>query len=191
MSTKGVFLTMSALFGTLAAMENFFLFLIITMIFFIFLLQRIKVEIKYILLFLVIFSVFFIRAYLEIDSNQTHFLGSERNFILLFNEIGKINGDLLTIAVTDQKSKEPLLLRYKIKTENEKKLLQNELSPGMVCRVKGLLEKPPESSNPNAFNYKNYLLQNGIHWILEPEAFHINSCREFPHSPYFNKKVSC
>ena len=180
MSTKGVFLTMSALFGTLAAMENFFLFLIITMIFFIFLLQRIKVEIKYIMLFLVIFSVFFIRAYLEIDSNQTHFLGSERNFILLFNEIGKINGDLLTIAVTDQKSKEPLLLRYKIKTENEKKLLQNELSPGMVCRVKGLLEKPPESSNPNAFNYKNYLLQNGIHWILEPEAFHINSCQNSP-----------
>ena len=180
MSTKGVFLTMSALLGTVAAMENFFLFLIITMIFFIFLLQRIKVEIKYIMLFLVIFSVFFIRAYLEIDFNQTHFLGSERNFILLFNEIGKVNGDLLTIAVTDQSSKEPLLLRYKIKTENEKKLLQNELSPGMVCRVKGLLEKPPESSNPNAFNYKNYLLQNGIHWILEPEAFHINSCQNSP-----------
>ena len=59
MSTKGVFLTMSALFGTLAAMENFFLFIIITMIFFIFLLQGIKVETKYILLFLVIFSVFF------------------------------------------------------------------------------------------------------------------------------------
>jgi len=46
MSTKGVFLTMSALLGTVAAMENFFLFLIITMIFLILLLQRIKVEIK-------------------------------------------------------------------------------------------------------------------------------------------------
>ena len=73
MSTKGVFLTMSALLGTLAAMENFFLILIITMIFFIFLLQRIKVEIKYIMLFLVIFSVFFIRAYLEIEFQSNPF----------------------------------------------------------------------------------------------------------------------
>ena len=180
MKTKGVFLTMSALFGTLAAMENFFLFLFILIMFFILLLQRIKVEIKYIMLFLVIFVLFFVRAHLEIESNQTNFSGNEKKYTLLFDEIGKINGDLLTVVVTDQESKEPLLLRYKIRTENEKSLLRNELSPGMICSVNGLLEKPPESSNPNAFNYKKYLLQNGIHWILEPEAFYINSCQNSP-----------
>ena len=180
MKTKGVFLALSALLGTLAAMENVFLFLIITMIFFILLLQRVKIEIKYLTLFLVIFSFFFVRAHLEIESNQTGYSGNERNYILLFNEMGKVNGDLMTMVVTDQESKEPLLLRYKIRTENEKELLQNELSPGMVCRVNGLLEKPSESTNPNSFNYKEYLLQNGIHWILEPEAIHLDSCQNSP-----------
>ncbi|WP_338470314.1 DNA internalization-related competence protein ComEC/Rec2 [Niallia sp. XMNu-256] len=180
MRTKVVFLTLAALLGILAVMENLFLILGLLGCSFIFLLKQKRVEGKYILLSFLIFSIFFIRAGIVVQENQTHLSGKEERFILSFNEIENIDGDVLTVAANDQTRSERLMIRYKIQSEREKQLLKSNLSPGLVCQVEGILEKPSESSNPNSFNYREYLLQNRIHWILKPKTLQINACQEAP-----------
>ncbi len=178
MKTKIVFLALSALFGIIAALENLFVVLVIFSCLIVFLLKKKRAKEKDILFCVLIFIIFFIRAEIAVHLNTTNLIGTEERFILFFNEIGKIDGDVLTITAKDDKRSEKLTIRYKIKSEKEKQYLQNSLTPGYVCQVEGIVEKPPESSNPNAFNYREYLLQNGIHWILKPTDIHFNTCRE-------------
>ncbi|WP_428909189.1 DNA internalization-related competence protein ComEC/Rec2 [Niallia sp. Krafla_26] len=180
MKTKGVVIAISALIGTLAAMENSFLFIMIYLCIFPFFIKMKKMKGKELWAILLIFALFFIRSEIEILQNQTKLSGNEEKFILFFQDIGKINGDVLTMEVTDQKSSETLLMKYKIKSENEKQFLQKALFPGLVCKVEGILEEPEVSSNPNAFNYKEYLRRNQIHWLLTPFDFTIKSCQDSP-----------
>ena len=62
---------------------------------------------------------------------------------------------------------------YRIKSEEEKKRLNHYLSPGLIFKVNGKLEEPSVSTNENGFNYKNYLQQKHIYWILKPEKLSI------------------
>ena len=65
--------------------------------------------------------------------------------------------------------KEILLLKYRMKSEEEKKKLAHYLSPGLIIKVNGKLEEPSISTNENAFHYKKFLEQKHIHWILKPD----------------------
>ena len=85
-----------------------------------------------------------------------------------------MDGDLLTVTATDKQNEETLLLKYRMKSEEEKKKLTHYLSPGLIIKVNGKLEEPSISTNENAFNYKRYLEQKHIYWILKPDT--IDAC---------------
>ena len=178
MKTKGVVLALTALLGILAALESFFLFVIIYFCLFPFFIRMKKMKGKDLYIIFFVFCLFFIRSEIEMVNNQTEIISNENRFRVFLHEIGKINGDVLTMEVIDQKRSEPLLMRYKINSENEKQFLQNTLAPGMICKLEGVLEEPSESTNPNAFSYKEYLRKNHIHWILNINNFNLKSCQE-------------
>ncbi|KPB05070.1 DNA internalization-related competence protein ComEC/Rec2 [Bacillus sp. CHD6a] len=60
---------------------------------------------------------------------------------------------------------EVLVVEYYLEQE-EDSLQLSELSIGDKCIWTGILKKPQPVSNPHAFNYKKYLYEQNIHWIL-------------------------
>lgn len=70
---------------------------------------------------------------------------------------------------------ERIVFRYKIPSEEELKRAK-ALKPGHTCRVKGELTVPSQNTNPNMFNYRRYLYERDIHWILKVDSF--EECRE-------------
>ncbi|MBA2873548.1 DNA internalization-related competence protein ComEC/Rec2 [Thermaerobacillus caldiproteolyticus] len=93
-----------------------------------------------------------------------------------------IDGDRLK-TIVKTKQHENVQLIYVIKTEQEKKQL-SMLTLGMVCSVKGTLERPQRSRNPYAFDYQQYLRFQHIHWLLKPHSFSPHHCRNTPRTWY-------
>jgi len=176
----GIFYATAAFLGIMASFQNFIVYFIIFCLYLIFLIKNKKYRLIQMTTIILLFIVFFIRVEIEISNNKTKLTGDEQWFELHFNEIGKIDGDRLMIKALDRVTSESLVIRYRIHSEKEKQILQKQLSPGIVCRVKGKLEEPSSSTNQNAFDYKNYLQQNHIYWILKPEQLDMDTCRIKP-----------
>lgn len=83
----------------------------------------------------------------------------------------------------DIKNKEKLLIRYKIKTEAEKKALKDTNFYGRLCHVTGVLTEASIAKNPNAFNYRKYLAEKQIYKIVELEDHPLNKCTEVKSTP--------
>lgn len=103
-------------------------------------------------------------------------------FTLEYIENPKIDGDLLQVEVKEKFHNESLLMRYKLKSENEKINLQNKSLFSRVCRVSGSLKKPTMAKNPNGFDYRRYLSNKRIHWILESTENPLQYCTSLPPS---------
>ena len=169
MKNKGVFYAISALIGVLAAFQDFFGYFIILNLYLFFLLIRKKFSLGQVIMIYLLFFFLFIRTEIDIEHNKTSFIGSEKIFYLVIEELGKMDGDLLTVTATDMQNRENLLLKYRMQSEEEKKRLKHYLSPGLIIKVNGKLEEPAKSTNVNAFNYKSYLEQKHIYWILKSD----------------------
>src|SRR4051794_27324769 len=189
MQNKGIFYALSGLTGALAAFHSFILFFVILCLYLIFLMKRKKFDKRHRVIILLLFLVFFSRAEIEVAHNRSSLSGQEQTFYLFFNEIAKIDGDQLTIKAMDQKSSESLLIKYRIKSEGEKQYLQQYLSPELFCKVNGELDEPSISSNENSFDYKTYLQQNHIYWILKPNQLNLQSCQKDTNLFTYFKKV--
>lgn len=74
-----------------------------------------------------------------------------------------IDGDKLTLYLN---GKEKLIGTYYIKTESEKEYYQNNLELGMTLKIEGTLKTPSNNTVPNLFNYKKYLYNNHIHYLI-------------------------
>ena len=181
MKNKGVFYAISALIGVLAAFQDFLVYFIILNSYLFFLLTRKKFGLWQVMTIYLLFFFIFIRAEVDIEQNKTSFLGSEKTFYLVLEEVGKMDGDQLTVTATDMQNEETLLLKYRMQSEAEKKRLNHYLSPGLILKVNGKLEEPSRSTNENAFNYKRYLEQKHIYWILKPAKLAI--IKEKPPAP--------
>ena len=169
LKNKGLFFAVSALMGVMAAFQSFFVCLILLYGYLFFLLNRKKFGLWQVLMICFLFFFFFVRADIDIKHHKTSYEGSEKLFYLILDELGKVDGDLLTITATDIQNEETLLLKYRMKSEEEKKKLAHYLSPGLFIKVNGKLEEPSISTNENAFHYKTYLEQKHIYWILKPD----------------------
>lgn len=180
MNNNGIFYAAAAFLGIMASLQSLPMFMIMFGLYLIFLIKNKKYPFVHLTVIICLFFVFFIRTEMELANNKSNLTGKEQRFELFFHEIGKINGDRLTIKVLDRKKSETLVVKYRIQSEKEKHIITQELIPGMVCYVEGQLKEPSVSTNENAFNYKNYLKQNHIFWILEPEQLSLNTCRKNP-----------
>ena len=75
----------------------------------------------------------------------------------------KIEGDKLTIVLS---AKEKLITNYYFKEEKEKKYYEKNLKLGDKLKIIGVLQEPNNNTLPNEFNYKKYLYNNHIYYIL-------------------------
>ena len=81
-----------------------------------------------------------------------------------------INGDKLKLEI---KAKETIIANYYIKSENEKTDILDKIGIGKKILIYGSLNKPLNNTIPNNFNYKNYLYNKKIYYILNIESFEI------------------
>lgn len=78
----------------------------------------------------------------------------------------KIDGDKLTINL---KSKETLIINYHLKSIDEKKYFESNLSLGDSIIAKGKLEVPSENTIFGGFNYKKYLYNKHIYYLVDAD----------------------
>lgn len=101
--------------------------------------------------------------------------------LVKFAEYPTFDGNKLSASVHTIKG-EKLALSYYIQTEKEKEELISRLQPNMFCSVNGTIKTPNEPTNPNAFNYREYLLTQKISYTLLVDT--ITDCREGKQSFY-------
>lgn len=77
----------------------------------------------------------------------------------------KIDGDKLSLTVD---AKETIKANYYIKTETEKARL-SKIPLGKKVLLKGTLTEATNNTVPNTFNYKTYLLNNDIYYVMNVE----------------------
>lgn len=75
----------------------------------------------------------------------------------------KIEGDLLTLEIKNQ---EKVLGNYYFKSKQEKEDFQNQYHLGDTIDVTGTFSLPKNNTVPNLFNYRKYLEQKNIHYLL-------------------------
>ena len=124
-----------------------------------------------------VFFIFFIRSEWVEKTTKTKLLGNEKDFFIQVQDDLKVDGDMLSAIGKDIVQQEKLVMRYKLKSENEKHLLEEQMKLGFVCKVTGSLEQPMVASNPNAFHYKQYLNRNSMFWILKIDYLNLSTCK--------------
>ena len=183
MNGKYFYFAITAILGVLTSLF-FFLPSVLCSIIYFYLLYRYKRYTKLQLVLLTcLFLLFFITGKHTIINNKTNLPDSLTTFYLEYTENTKVDGDLLQVRAIDLKNKERLLIRYKIKSEEEKDTLKGTNFYGRVCYVKGVLTDPSIAKNPNAFNYRKYLASKKVYYVLEIENNPLNQCAEVKSTP--------
>lgn len=182
MNGKYFYFAITAILGVLTSL--FLLpFLLCPFIYF-YLLYRYK---KYTKLQLVIvtclYLTFFLTGQYTITNNKTNLSDSLTSFYVKYTENTKVDGDLLQVWAFDIQNKEKLLIRYKIKSEEEKESLRNTNFFGRICHINGQLTDPSSAKNPNAFNYQKFLASKQIYKIVELGNHPLQQCTEIKSSP--------
>lgn len=81
-----------------------------------------------------------------------------------------IDGDSCSFVL---KGREKLKVFYILKSKEEKEQIEQNIGYGKEVLVTGMLETPKENTIPNTFNYKEYLYDNHIFYILKAKTITI------------------
>lgn len=119
-----------------------------------------------VLLFLTIIYALYMTIFIKHESN---YKGNETLFNCKLNSY-KIDGNKLDMNLY---CKEKIKATYYIKSLEEKEYLSNNLKLDSTLSIKGNLEKPSNNTIPYMFNYKKYLYNNKIYYLLNIESFNI------------------
>ncbi|WP_045517772.1 DNA internalization-related competence protein ComEC/Rec2 [Neobacillus niacini] len=183
MNDKYFYFAIAALFGVSTSLFSFLSFFLFTIIY-LFLLYRYKKFTNSQLVFVIcIFITFFLTGQHAVTNNKTKLSDSISTFYLQYTENTKVDGDLLQVTALDRKNKEKLLIRYKIKSEEEKEELKDTNFYGRLCQVTGQLTDPSIAKNPNAFNYSKYLASKQVYKIVEIENHPLKKCSVVKSTP--------
>lgn len=188
MKGNWIFICLSALLGALFALDGHWIFFGLAILLFLFLRQVRKFSGTMMFITVFIFILLLGRAEIGERLEQTLFTGEEKAFSILFEEPPKIDGNYFTTYGKDEATKETLVLQHRLSTIEEKEAFE-QISVGTVCQVKGTLESPEPSRNPNAFDYKEYLRHEQISWILDVENIDLNQCEEKRNVLTFLQKI--
>ncbi|KAB2338620.1 DNA internalization-related competence protein ComEC/Rec2 [Cytobacillus depressus] len=175
MKGKWIYFTVASLMGILTSLLNGMIFLALIFLI-LFLYKKKNFTKRQLVTISMIFIVFFIRTELKEKSNHSDIPYNKTNFFISLQENIKVDGDKFTATAKEINYKEKLIVTYKIKTENEKKLIEKSFKTGMACKLTGSLEEPFTATNINAFNYKEYLHRNQTFWILKAEQVQPSNC---------------
>lgn len=161
---RGFLIALSGLVGVLLLNQPFFSLLFLLLLFVIVIRSKNK---SLILILCVIILLFSFRTFLSEQLYETNFTGEERSLEGKIIDIPFIDGNFVTFQVKVD-SHESIKVNVRLKTETEKMMYQ-QLKPGFTCSFVGTLDKPYDRGNPGNFDYKQYLEQQGVYWILTLE----------------------
>jgi competence protein ComEC len=116
------------------------------------------------------FFIFLLSGYLDKIHNRSVIPNSTSHFQLEYVQKTKIDGDLLQVIAEEKTFQEKVLVRYKIKSLEEKEALTNQSFYGLICNISGDLKEPSLAKNPNAFDYRKYLATKKIFWVIESQT---------------------
>lgn len=104
--------------------------------------------------------------------NVTHLTPSLSQFIGKVDASPQIDGDVMSLLVKTEQD-EMLRLTYTFSSKEEKDSW-TFLQPGTTCTFVGKLEEPAKVRNEGAFNYKEYLYHQRIHYVFRASS--LTSC---------------
>jgi competence protein ComEC len=175
MKGKFIFFCISALFGIISATEG--IWVICLFLLYLFILGFLKrVPKKWLLLNSFFYLIYFLIGDVTVINNKTKISPKTTGFQIQFTDEVKINGDRFRAVVKENKTKEKLLLTYKISSEMEKSILQQYPLLKYSCLIQGDLVVPDLARNENAFNYREFLKQKHIFWELQATDWRLGSC---------------
>ena len=175
MSGKGIYLAVAAFLGIGAVFWEFLIVFAIFLLFLFWLTRYKSFHAKLLLLVCCVFSLNCLVGTRAEIANKTVIKPEQTSFHLVFND-WKINGDKLQITAKDTLTNEKLIIDYRLKSNDEKRLLQEQNLYGKKCVLTGQLETPSPARNPNAFDYQVYLSTKQIYWIFTVDDFPIQTC---------------
>ncbi|WP_100372225.1 DNA internalization-related competence protein ComEC/Rec2 [Bacillus sp. FJAT-45037] len=135
-----------------------------------------------IILVLVVFTVYAGLAMYGQSQNQTLHHAGEQIIEARVHSLPKIDGDSLSLRVKSSLGELIQVHGYFDTMEQQKAFKQ--VIPGDQCRFEGSLHTPSDPTNFYQFNYKQYLYEQNIHWILQPDLSKL-SCQSVKSSVYY------
>ncbi|WP_137788825.1 DNA internalization-related competence protein ComEC/Rec2 [Bacillus sp. E(2018)] len=124
----------------------------------------------YVLVFL---PIFFVYAYYDNTNSLSKLPQEQMIFSGKIRSIPKIDGNLLSFELVT--NDEPVVVNHKIKSAVEQKQLK-KLSVNQSCVIKGKLKEPRKRSGFYGMNYREYLKNKNIFWILKTTQFDVENC---------------
>lgn len=176
MNGRYIYFAVAALLGVLSSLVHFLLFFFFA-ICYLYSLSKYKCFTKPQLgIVLSVYLLFFLAGYQAEINTKTTIPASTSSFYLEYNENRKMDGDLLQVVAVDKRFDEKVIVRYKIKSEEEKETLKTKNFYNCLCKVSGKLSKPSVAKNPNAFHYQKYLASKEIYWVVEITQNPLDNC---------------
>ncbi|MRX55934.1 DNA internalization-related competence protein ComEC/Rec2 [Bacillus idriensis] len=120
-----------------------------------------------------IFILFIFHFYAVEKSNASRFNKGKITIQGEFAEFPQIDGNQMKGVINVNQEK--ISAVYYFSSEEEKNRYRL-LQLSTICTFKGELKPPKHATNPNAFDYADYLKNNRIHWILKADS--IDQCRK-------------
>lgn len=183
MNGKFFYFAVAALFGVISSYYQFLPIFFLTIGYFFILFRFKKYTYLQIGIVFTTYLLFLLSGYHAKIETKSAIPETTSGFYFQYNEIRKIDGDLLQVIAVDTRYNEKVMLRYEIQSKEEKTALKNENFYGRLCYVSGQLSKPAFAKNPNAFDYQKYLASKQIYWILETPQNPIARCTLIKTSP--------
>ncbi len=166
-----IYIALAVLSGTLLALQLFWgafvlLFLLLSL-----LCRKVHPLITSLCLFFLVLSFF--NTILQQRNTTTTLSPQSKHqlFQIIVDDVPKLDGN--TFSGEGKIRNEKVVFKYLIPSEEKQHQLQ-QVKPGLMCEVQGELVSPKVNKNPNMFNYKQYLYEHNIHWVVEIQSF--NEC---------------
>jgi competence protein ComEC len=131
--------------------------------------KKLKIILQYKNTFIILLIIALIYSLLItlIPNYKSEYKKNETNFTCKITKY-KIDGNKLN---ADLKCKEKLVAVYYFKTEKEKNEFTNKIELGDTLKIKGTLEIPKNNTVPFLFNYKKYLYNQKVYYILNIDEY--------------------
>ncbi|MGG7619814.1 DNA internalization-related competence protein ComEC/Rec2 [Bacillus coreaensis] len=175
MQGKGIYFAIASLLALVIAFQTHVVAKVSLFLVLVLFLYYKRFSKRKVFIILLIVLVFYTKARIDINRNESGFHGSETQFTVLFEDEVTLNGSLLSGFAKDTTG-EKLLIKYRMKSEEEKSSLNKERLLGYSCQLKGSLKTVNGQTNPNAFDYHSYLTHQHIHWQLVVDQW--GDCKE-------------
>jgi competence protein ComEC len=183
MSGHYFYFAIAALLGVLTSLFSFLPLIFLTFVYLCLLYIYKKFTKAKLAIVICLFLSFFLNGHHALINNKTILSDSLTTFYVEYTENTKVDGDLLQVVAIDSRNKESILIRYKIKSEDEKTALKETNFYGRICHITGQLSDPSIARNPGAFNYRKYLAGKQVYKIVQIEDSPLKRCAEVQSTP--------